>query len=178
MQVHADYEEQVMLRDGTRGVLRAVHPADAPLLAEGMHHLSESSRYMRFMTPKEDLTADELEQLSHPDFVDHVALGIIASSGALDGEPLGVGRFYRIAPDRAEMAVTVVDEAQGKGVGSVIADRLVVAALERGITVFEALVLAQNQRMLHLLRHIDPDAELEVDTPGVFRVVTQLPTAS
>ena len=42
----------VVLRDGSTVLIRQVHSADAPLLADGFARLSARSRQLRFLSPK------------------------------------------------------------------------------------------------------------------------------
>jgi GNAT superfamily N-acetyltransferase len=56
-------------------------------------------------------------------------------------------------PDRAEFAVAVADRYQGRGLGRLLLGRLVEAARPAGIRWLTGEVLANNHRMLHLLRH-------------------------
>ena len=152
-----DYEEEVALDDGSRVTLRLVRPGDKPLLLDGFAHLSPESRYRRFLGPKNNLSAAELRYLTECDGVDHFALGAVRRDDA--GEHgLGVGRIIRLRdrPDTAEAAVTVVDEAQGRGLGRLLGERLVAAAQERGIHRFRVLLLAGNERARSLLDEVAP----------------------
>jgi RimJ/RimL family protein N-acetyltransferase len=65
---------------------------------------------------------------------------------------VGVARFERIAerPENAEVAFTVADDFQGRGLGSTLFRRLAQLARARGITAFEAEVLKSNERMLRV----------------------------
>jgi RimJ/RimL family protein N-acetyltransferase len=124
--------------------LRPIRPDDKDLLVAGLGRLSERSVYQRFLSPKPRLTASELRYLTEVDHVDHVALvAVLAKSPAT---LVGVGRWVRDDehPDEAEMAITVADDLQGRGVGSAIGRALADAALERGITRFTATMLADN----------------------------------
>ena len=57
----------------------------------------------------------------------------------------------------------MVDEAHGKGLGSLLFRRLMAAAHERGIRRFQCDVLASNEQMQELLRDIAPDASRRID---------------
>lgn len=155
-----DYREPVTLRDGTAATLRLLRAEDRELLERGFEKLSERSRYYRFFTPKPRLTEAEARYLTDVDGEAHVAIG--ASVAAPDGgeEGLGVARFIRLAdePDVAEAAVTVLDDAQGKGLGSLLLLRLIAAARERHVKSFRCWVLAENKEMLSLLHELLPDA--------------------
>jgi len=181
----ADYSETATLRDGTEVTLRLVRAADAELLRRGFRELSRQSRYRRFHAAKNALSEAEVRYLTDLDAVDHCA---IAALGASDGSEIGLGvaRFVRIReePKVAEAAVTVIDAAQNKGLGSLLLARLVAAARERGITKFRASVLRDNFPMLELVRalnhgvsevHHGDAVTLDVDLPDLPRDVASAP---
>ena len=58
-------------------LIRPVRPADDGLLAEGFARLSDRSRRMRFLGPKEALSAAELRYFTDVDHRDHEALGAL-----------------------------------------------------------------------------------------------------
>ena len=87
--------------------------------------------------------------------------GPTAEGSAAEG--LGVARFARLAdqPEVAEPAVTVVDHAQGKGLGSLLLTRLAAAARERGIERFACEFLAVNEPIRYLIEKLSRDACFE-----------------
>jgi RimJ/RimL family protein N-acetyltransferase len=142
---------RVVLRDGSTVLIRQVRSADAPLLADGFRRLSDRSRRMRFLTRKDDLSARELRYFTDVDHHDHEALGAVSHA---DGRGVGVARYIRDAddPQAAEIAVTVVDEWQGRGLGTELLNQLSGRARQAGIRRFTALVSADNAAMAGLLR--------------------------
>ena len=86
----------ILLRDGSRVLIRQVHSADAPLLADGFARLSADSRWMRFLTPKKELSPAELRYFTDLDHHDHEALGALDNG---DGRGVGIARFVRHADD-------------------------------------------------------------------------------
>jgi len=77
---------RVVLRDGSRVLIRQVRSAGAALLADGFSRLSPQSRWMRFLGGKGTLTAAELHYLTDVDHHDHEALGALEHSVAHDSE--------------------------------------------------------------------------------------------
>lgn len=59
-------------------------------------------------------------------------------------------------PDTGEVAVTVVDEWQGRGLGTLLLDVLSVRARQEGIRTFTALMLARNEQMMDLFQQLGP----------------------
>lgn len=148
---------EVILRDGTRVLIRLVEPEDRAQFVEGLQRLSTRSRYLRFHTAVEQLDDRQLDYLTQVDQVDHVAW--VAVDLDAPGQPgIGVARFVRLAdePDVAEAAVTVLDAYQGRRLGTVLLQVLADAALARGITTFRAYVLGENRAMLAVLDRLGP----------------------
>jgi len=172
----AAYRELARLRDGSTVLLRAVDRTDKDLLRSGFARLSPRSRYLRFLSPKSQISDEELEELVCLDGVNRLALGARAIlPDGQEGEGLGVARFARL-PDRpaaAEAAVTVIDEAQGKGLGTLLLQRLVCAAQERGIERFVCEFHAGNDPIRRLVERVAPGAE--VLARGFVRAEVPLP---
>jgi RimJ/RimL family protein N-acetyltransferase len=142
----------VALRDGSTVLIRQVQSADAALVADGFTRLSPRSRQMRFLTGKRQLSSAELRYLTDVDHHDHEAL--VALNQA-DGRGVGIARYIRHAddPHAAEIAVTIVDDWQGRGLGSELVTRLSGRARHEGIQRFTALVAEDNTAVARMLRH-------------------------
>ncbi len=149
--------ETVELRDGAEVVFSRITPADAPVIASAFARLSEESRRLRFLGPKPTLTRAELRYLTEVDGHHHEALGAIDPR---TGEGVAVGRFVRdpADPTRAEVAITVADHWQHRGLGKLMLGRLADRARAEGITRFTALVAEDNENMRRLLERIDARA--------------------
>jgi len=153
----------VALRAGSKVLIRQVQSTDAPLLADGFARLSPQSRRMRFLTTKKELSRAELRYFTDVDHHDHEALGALNHA---DGRGVGIARYIRDAedPQAAEIAVTIVDDWQGRGLGTELLARLSGRARSEGIHRFTALVAADNTAMAGLLRNVS--ASLVGRSPG------------
>jgi RimJ/RimL family protein N-acetyltransferase len=142
--------DRLLLRDGSVVVIRTVRSGDAPLLSDGFARLSRESRQLRFLTGKPNLTAVELRYLTEIDHHDHEALGALNPG---DGRGIGIARYIRNSEDleAAEVAVTVVDDWQRRGLGTELVGRLADRARQEGIRRFTALVAADNAAVVGLL---------------------------
>jgi RimJ/RimL family protein N-acetyltransferase len=161
-----DQEVRTELRDGTPVLVRPIGPDDKELLRDGFSRLSEESRFRRFLAPIAELGDPMLIYLTEIDYVDHFAWIAV-----LSGEPdcgIGVARYVRLRddPEVAEAAITVVDEYQGRGLGSILLGLLGARAVEAGITAFRAYVLDDNAPMRELLEGLG--ARAHHDSPGVL----------
>jgi len=148
----ADARLHIRLPDGTRIVLRTVTPADREALAEGLEKLSIRSRITRFFSPLAHLSDRQLDYLTNVDQHLHVAWGALSDDNEMLG--LGVGRFTRVPddPETAEVAVTVIDPFQRRGLGSVLLALLYRAAQGLGVKQFRAYVLYENQQLVKTLQ--------------------------
>ena len=162
----------ITLRDGARVTLRPIAPEDKPLIAATFERLSEGSRYRRFFTTKNQLPAAELAYLVDVDHTEHEAIIAIDRS---TGEALGVARYIRSKDDAevAEVAVTVADDWQRRGLGRALLDRLTYHARREGVRRFSALVQGDNPGALRLLADVG-DTRQQRDS-GVVELVIELP---
>jgi RimJ/RimL family protein N-acetyltransferase len=144
---------QVVLRDGSAVLIRQVRSTDAPLLADGFARLSAASRQMRFLGVKKELSAAELRYFTDVDHHDHEALGAVDRAG---GRGVGIARYVRDAddPQAAEIAVTIVDDWQGRGLGTELLAQLSDRARQEGIRRFTALADAGNAAVAALLGNV------------------------
>jgi GNAT superfamily N-acetyltransferase len=149
----------VQLRDGSAVLLRPVQRSDVGLLEEGFARLSMQSRRARFLAAKPALSAAELRYFTDIDHIDHEAIGALSPD---DGRGVAVARYIRdnADPYRAELAVTVIDEWQRRGLGTVLLAYLSRCAHANGIRQFSALVAADNVAVIRLLRRMHADVEL------------------
>lgn len=168
-----DYEETVHLRDGTKVVLRPIKPSDKEKLLEGFRRLSPESRYKRFLTSKNELTDSELRYLTEVDGIDHFALVALIRRLFGEEEGIGVGRFVRLAnePDTAEPAIAVVDDYQGRGLGTILLRNLFDAAWERGIRRFRCRMLLENTQVRDLFGEVATDVHVEEIEDGAIEVI-------
>jgi RimJ/RimL family protein N-acetyltransferase len=138
------------LRDGSAVLIRQIRRTDAPLLADGFARLSARSRRMRFLSAKTTLSASELRYFTDVDHHDHEALGALSPA---DGRGVGIARYIRDPsdPETAEIAVTIADDWQGRGLGTALLTRLSDRARQAGIGRFTATVSADNVAMTRVL---------------------------
>ncbi|HJP66436.1 MAG TPA: GNAT family N-acetyltransferase [Actinomycetota bacterium] len=165
-QAAVDLVVRTELRDGTHVVIRPIRPDDKALLTDGFGRLSEESRYRRFLAPVSALTDAMLAYLTEIDYVDHFAW--VAALADQPDTGVGVARYVRLKdePTVAEAAITVVDQYQGRGLGSILLGLLGARATEVGITAFRAYVLEDNDPMRELLEGLG--AVAHHDSPGVL----------
>ena len=162
------------LRDGKRVLVRPIQPVDRERLRVGLHQLSPTSRYHRFHAAVSELSTEQLRQLAEVDQVNHLAW--IALDPALPGEPaVGVARCIRLPtePHTAEVAVTVLDAYQGRGLGTLLLGVLSQAAAAHDIRTYRAYVEEDNDAMLRIFR--DLGAHVGCLELGVYQLDIPVP---
>ena len=169
-----EWGRRTKLRDGTRVLLRQIRSADRDRLVEGLRRLSLTSRFLRFHADIDELSDRELDYLSQVDHVDHEAI-VALDLDHPEVPGIGVARYIRDPYELhvAEAAVTVADDYQHRGAGTLLLGALAAQARTHGVQVFRNYVLEQNQPMLELLDQLGAPRELEA--PGLWRVDLALP---
>lgn len=150
------YEVDVTLRDGSTVHLRPITPEDDDAMLDLFGRLSPRTVYLRFHHRVKEMTREELRRYTHLDPENAFALVAVHTPHPSDTQNedrlIGVARYYRLPDDRerAEVAFTVEDMHQGLGIATHLLFALAVAALDQGITKFEADVLGENRAMIEV----------------------------
>jgi len=142
--------EMVTLRDGTEVIIRAIVPADAPLLQELVRRLSPESIFLRFLTRLKELGRPQAERLANVDY--HTQMALVATLG---GDIIGVARYAPAmgqGPGNAEAAVVVEDQYQSRGLGTLLLTRLADYAREHDVEAFVASIHPSNERIMRFVR--------------------------
>jgi acetyltransferase len=148
-----DYHDMLEV-DGTRVTIRTMRPTDRDIEARFVAELSPTSRYYRFHSVLKALDDAMLERFTHVNYPQDMALIATIPEGAGERE-IGVARYARYPDsDRAEIAIVVADEWQGKGIGARLLLDLRSVAISAGVRQFDASVLPGNTRMLELARSL------------------------
>jgi GNAT superfamily N-acetyltransferase len=165
----------VVLRDGSRVQIRQWSPSDRELLVAGFYRLSATSSYRRFLCASPVLTGEMVHVLTDIDHRDHEAMIALDKHGR---EGLGIAHYVRSLerPDVAEVAVTVIDEWQGRGLGTLLLDVISGRARQEGINNFTALMLAENRTMRDLLERLGPVRVIDEER-GTVEVEVAIPDA-
>jgi RimJ/RimL family protein N-acetyltransferase len=159
--------------DGTTIYVRHVRSDDKEIISRGWLLLSPRSQQRRFLAAKPVLTKSDLRYLTEIDGHDHVALIALRLE-----DPtclVAVARYVRLQhdPETAEVAVTVADPMQGKGIGKALGVLLADEARGRGIQRFTASIMADNRPALALMATMWDRLEGHTDH-GVRDVVADL----
>lgn len=174
----AELLDRIVLRDGTVAWIGPLQHKDRADLEREFETLSYLSKWHRFLGGVQHLTPAMLDALvDDVDFVNHVALIVFVEHDG-EPEPAAIGRIVRHAsvPDAADIAITVKDAWQGRGIASALVPRLI-ALRPAGVTHLLTEISADNAASLALAKRagtlrIHPadgvfDIEVDLDDIGV-----------
>lgn len=171
----ADLEETVRLADGTAIFLRPVREDDGKLLEDLLAHMTLEDRRLRFFAPINRLSEALEYRLTHVDYEHAIALlAFDATTSAI----LGVVRLAAEAgAPRAEFAVALRSDIQGRGLGWLLMQRLPALAARLGVAELFGYVLRDNERMLKMCREIGFTVEPAPEDWTQVMVRRPVPTA-
>lgn len=166
------YERE--LRDGATVTLSPILKTDREFFEKGLEEMSLENRFARFGGGKSGLSPQEIDYLTDVDQRQHVAWG-----AAIDEEVAGAGRY--IVPTEggpAEIAVTVLDHMQRRGVGRALFEALTAVARHDGIHEFCFEAQSDNEAVMSLLRGVEISPLVSGDVvERVIRVSDVPPTS-
>ena len=142
-------ESRVILRDGTVATIRTTVPPDLAALRRFFHDLSPESHWRRFFTladPRDTL----LECFCDSANPERQASLVVLRQVEGELRPVAVGSYLDLGKGEAEAAFAVSDAFQGKGLGTILLERLAAMAAANGFRAFEATVLPDNRAMLEV----------------------------
>ncbi len=171
----------VTTRTGLEVLLRQARPTDDVALRAGFEHLSSDSRYMRFFTAVPRLSGSLLHHLTDLDGRYKIAIAAfdpsrpsevapIGGDIARDGYGIAVARVIQPDPEIpvAELAIAIIDDYHGAGLGNILMTALIVVARSRGIERMQAFALSTNSAMIRIMhRYGAHEIHLEPLEPGV-----------
>ena len=165
----AQYETEVLLKDGMRLMMRPIWRDDIDQWLSFISRLSERTLYLRFHhVPK--LGREDAVRFCTVDYHNTFAFVAEKMKGSRR-EIIAIGRYYRL-PNKtsAEVAFVIEDAYHGRGIGTKLIEWLANVARDNGISIFEADVLLENDEMMSVFRdygfHITSALE-----EGVYHVV-------
>ena len=162
----AEYELDVVLRDGETVQVRPITSEDGDLLISFFERLGPESRYFRFFRVKQDLNPEEVRFFTNVDYDNRMALVV------LDGDQMiAVGRYdiEEVGGSAAEVAFAVADDQQGRGIGTELLQLLTSYARQHGVERFRAFVLPENVQMMRVFRNSGYELGRTVED-GVYTV--------
>lgn len=156
------------LRDGQVVQIRPISRDDKELEREFIENLSQESRHFRFLGGLGKPTEQMLDQLTNVDHEQHEAFIALIDTDSGPKE-IGVSRYVQDPDGMAcECAVTVADEWQRDGLGTLLMNRLIESARSHGIGRIYSIDSAENFKIRDVARamgfecHTDPNDATQV----------------
>ena len=136
------------IRGGERVLIRRVRPEDMALYPDFLHDVSAEDLRLRFFARIAELSAAEVDKLSHLDYSHEMAF--IALDEAT-GQMLGLVRLKDELDEKtAEFAILVRSRLKGHGLGWLLMRRVIDYAKEKGLRRVYGDVLVENATMLQM----------------------------
>ena len=158
--------------------IRRISAQDRQRFLEFFRGLSPATNALRFLALKKQLSDEELIYLTEPDGTRHVALVAVLTENGRE-RIVGAARFIVLPDsaggnDHAELAVTVADEFQGKGIGARLVLHLIPLARRHSVRVFDLYASTRNTRIWRMVKRLAPQAARVVEG-AVFHITFPLP---
>lgn len=142
----------ISLKNGETVYLRMLLPSDRGALLDAFYKLSDETKRLRFFQVNEALSDKELDYLLNTDDTNHVAYCAYVLK---NNKPKGIGvvRYIRSVknPEMAEVAITIIDEYHGKGIGKELIKKITQHARKEGITTYVANAFYFNDIILKMI---------------------------
>ena len=172
MSIHAEDSAYALLSDGTTIEIRAARPDDFDAVRDMHAKMSEDNLYLRFFSMSPLVAEQEARRICREPGPDHAALLAV-----LDGEVVGCGTYehYGAGTPSAEVAFTVADDLQNRGIGMLLLEHLVSLGRSRDIRAFTAETLSENAAMLRVFADAGLQAQRSL-VDGVYDFTFPLPS--
>jgi GNAT superfamily N-acetyltransferase len=145
---------------GEEITVRLLQEDDAELLVDMFKRLSPESTRLRFHLYTTRIPEDRMRQEATAlTQCDECRMAVVATIQEDDGleHAVGVAHFARANPKDtdAEVAIVVRDDYQRKGLGKYLLKILAGQARKEGVTHFTAWILAENIRLMKLIKGME-----------------------
>jgi GNAT superfamily N-acetyltransferase len=151
---------QIMSKNSTVAIagetvtIRPIRLTDVAMESEFIHRLSSETKHFRFLAGVRALPAEELARLCDVDIKHSMAF---VATVRQDGREVEIG-VSRYAPnshfDVREVAVTIADEWQHKGLGASLMNQLIQTARQQGIKQLYSVNLSNDTAMSSLAKEL------------------------
>ena len=147
-----EYTEHVLLKNGQGILLKPATSNDISQVESFMKRISQESLRMRFMASISEIPRKVIQELCTGDFTQSGCLLAITGEDS-DTKVVGLGNYVAIGNGRtAEVAFLIEDDYQGRGISTLLLERLAGLAAANGFIELEAEVLPDNQPMMNVFK--------------------------
>lgn len=159
-------------KDGIPVRVRPLQPEDTGHLVDIFEHMSHESRYTRFNLPIADPSPDEVwqEAAEMVDFKRPESDGWLAFADLPDSPDTAVAgiRYIRSGEGEAEIAISVRDDMQNKGIGTALMGFMFEQAKKAGLKKLVALAQRNNRPLWEMLKKSPVEVKRTPDGSFVY----------
>ncbi|HDQ99778.1 MAG TPA: GNAT family N-acetyltransferase [candidate division WOR-3 bacterium] len=146
-----EFETTIETRDGTSLFVRPIKPTDEPGMRELFYSFSKETVFYRFFSYLSAMPHEKLAKFVNVDYENEMAL-VVVEKKAGDERIIGSARYYvDKATGLAEFAISVEDDSQNRGIGTLLFGQLTRVAKAKGVKGFVGYVLDTNTRAYRLM---------------------------
>jgi len=149
--------------NGTLITIRPAKPVDERRIQEHFYNQDKNDIYSRFFQARTRFVRDDVERMFQIDYIKNLTLLAVVGEFGF-GKVVGLGE-YLLDPAKniAEVAFSVSKDWQGKGLGTILVQKLCEAARENKISGFTAYTMPRNQSMIKLFKSLPYEASTVYD---------------
>ncbi len=152
-------EGQCVLRDGTTAAIRPVREEDAAELSRFFRNMPGDFQANRFMLP--DLSRNEfIERITEMDDVYTLVVTRVVEE---EERIVAIGTYLRKGAEEAEVSFAVAKEFRGRGIGTILLERLALHAVRNDVFRFRARMSPDNEPMIQVFRDSGFSLQMEED---------------
>ncbi len=154
--------EEERVYDGVEVTFRPAKQVDGRRIQEHFYGMDEKDVQTRFFSIRRSFYREDMEGMFQVDYIKN--LSIVAVTGEVGFEKIiGLGMYALEEGTVAEVAFSVSKEWQGKGIASVLLEKITEAARENGITSLVAYMLSTNKGMIKLFNKLPYKIETKME---------------
>ena len=154
--------EETRTYDGIEVTFRPAKSVDGRIIQEHFYAMDDEDVRTRFFSLRRSFYREDMEDMFQVDYIKN--LSMVAVTGEIGFEEvIGLGMYALDEGTVAEVAFSVSKEWQGKGIASVLLEKIAEAACENGITSLVAYMLATNKGMIKLFHKLPYKVETTLE---------------
>jgi RimJ/RimL family protein N-acetyltransferase len=151
--------EETRIFDGQQVTFRPTKPVDDRRIQEHFYTMDAKDVQARFFSARRSFYREDMEGIAQVDYIKN--LSIVAVTGEVGFEKIiGLGEYVLEKGTVAEIAFSISRQWQGKGIASVLLEKITEAARENGFTSLVAYTLSTNTGMIKLFRKLPYKVEI------------------
>jgi len=152
--LRARIRKQHTFEGGLVGHVRAIKLTDESMMRDLFYHLSESSVYFRYFSPRRSMPHENLQK--YVNLSEENGLSLVITIGPRENRRIIAEARYvaEQGNEFPEVAFMVDEKYHGKGIATFLLEYLMQIAKERGVQGFQADVLVSNTPMLRVFEKL------------------------